>query len=81
MQDKVTYYPHGYDGKQRADVYKLDCEGCEYTLLAKCLGAQEIIMEYHASPRPLIDQLAAAGYGIAVRGRILYARKTKGARL
>jgi len=52
-------------------VLKIDCEGCEYVVLA---GApvevlrrfKEILVEYHGSPRPLVKKLMEAGFKVTV---------------
>lgn len=50
----------------RIDLVKMDCEGCEYSLLN--LSAEDIrlakqyIIEIHGSENPIIDRMAGCGY-------------------
>jgi len=52
-------------------VLKIDCEGCEYVVLAGALVEtlrrfKEIVVEYHGSPRPLVKKLVEAGFKVTV---------------
>ncbi|MEM1712823.1 MAG: FkbM family methyltransferase [Acidilobaceae archaeon] len=49
------------------DLVKMDCEGCEYTLLTTPCEvvrlARQYIMEIHGKPTPLIHHISKCGYG------------------
>jgi hypothetical protein len=50
---------------------KIDCEGCEYAVLAGASAEtlrrfKEILVEYHGSPRPLVEKLVKAGFKVTV---------------
>jgi hypothetical protein len=52
-------------------VLKIDCEGCEYAVLAGVPAEtlrrfKEILVEYHGSPRPLVKKLMEAGFKVTV---------------
>jgi len=52
-------------------VLKVDCEGCEYSVIAGApIGVlkrfKEVVIEYHGSPRPLVKRLAEAGFKVTV---------------
>jgi hypothetical protein len=52
-------------------VLKIDCEGCEYTVLAETpinilKKFKEILIEYHGSPKPLARKLIKAGFKVTV---------------
>jgi len=52
------------------DVLKMDCEGCEYDVLLnidpKSLPFREIGLEYHGSPKPLIEHLKHGKYKVRI---------------
>jgi len=52
----------------RADVLKIDCEGCEYDVLLSMNEPlfDEIGMEYHDDPSILIDKLKELGYSVKI---------------
>jgi len=56
-------------------VLKMDCEGCEYTLLnapIKSLRAfHEIIMEYHYGCKDLKEKLEKAGFNVKTEPTIV----------
>lgn len=59
---------------------KIDCEGCEYDLLLNSTNdvfdrIDDIVLEYHNSPKPLIDRLKRLGYVCNKRGEIIFANK------
>ncbi|MEM4898086.1 MAG: FkbM family methyltransferase, partial [Pyrobaculum sp.] len=49
------------------DLVKMDCEGCEYALIATPCEvirlARQYIMEIHGNPTPLIHHMSKCGYG------------------
>jgi hypothetical protein len=52
-------------------VLKIDCEGCEYTVLTETpinilKRFKEILIEYHGSPKPLARKLIEAGFKVTV---------------
>lgn len=52
-------------------VLKIDCEGCEYAVLAGTpievlRRFKEAVIEYHGSPRPLVEKLVKAGFKATV---------------
>jgi FkbM family methyltransferase len=54
---------------RRTGLLKMDCEGCEYALLADPrfldhLEPEVIVMEYHRGPSPLDETLRARGYQV-----------------
>ncbi len=53
------------------DVLKMDCEGCEYTLINKIVenGYGEVGLEYHGDPSPLVGVLEENGYRVRVLSR------------
>ncbi len=61
------------EGVQRGSALKMDCEGCEYdSLLSSDCGTirvfDEIIMEYHNDPIPLVGKLLECGYSVKLNG-------------
>ena len=54
-----------------ADVLKMDCEGCEYSIIGKMEEPlySEIGMEYHGNPSSLINRLRNLGYSVRVLRR------------
>lgn len=60
-------------GIVRSDILKLDCEGCEYSLVEKgdlldVLKPAEIIMEFHSGSVVLVAELKRRGYAVRIRG-------------
>jgi len=61
-------------------VLKMDCEGCEYDAILNSDGEtlrmfREIILEFHDSPKPLIDKLRKSGFEVrSVKPTILFAK-------
>ena len=55
-----------YEREGRIDLVKMDCEGCEYSLLSlSCEDiklAKQYIMEIHGSENPIIDKMMKCGY-------------------
>lgn len=52
-------------------VLKLDCEGCEYSVIPKCKAEilrifSEIILEYHDNPVPIINKLRSVGFIVTI---------------
>jgi len=52
-------------------VLKIDCEGCEYTVLINTpietlRHFREIIVEYHGTPQPLVKKLIDSGFKVVV---------------
>ena len=55
----------------------MDCEGCEYdSLLSSDCDTikifEEIIMEYHDDPIPLVKKLIGCGYSINLNGNDIH---------
>jgi len=55
---------------------KLDCEGCENEVILNMTNGayraiQDIVMEYHDNPDPIIDRLTAQGFTIRKSSRHL----------
>jgi precorrin-6B methylase 2 len=86
----ITLYNRAYNDSDltiRADVLKMDCEGCEYEFFEKYEGKlksfKEIIIEYHNGEGAISERLKRLGFSIHVKKDkkysgfgILYARKT-----
>ena len=57
-------------------VVKLDCEGCEYSLLTLPCNvikyADEYVMEVHGAPSPIVDKLNECGFEMSVVSRGTY---------
>jgi len=54
-------------------VVKMDCEGCEYEALTSASNdslrkVDEWSIEYHGSPKPLVEKLEASGFEVYVKG-------------
>lgn len=69
LVDALTYL--SAHGIERADILKLDCEGCEYRLLANQtlldrLQPERVILEYHQGPTELKAVLEAWGFQVTV---------------
>lgn len=65
------------EGIQHRSVLKMDCEGCEYdSLLSSDCDTikifEEIIMEYHDDPIPLVKKLIGCGYSINLNGNDIH---------
>ncbi len=65
------------EGIQSGSVLKMDCEGCEYdSLLSSDCDTlavfQEIIMEYHNDPTPLVRKLSECGYSVKLNGKDIH---------
>lgn len=63
---------HNEEG--RIDLVKMDCEGCEYSLLKldnKSISlAEQYIIEVHGPETPILDKMAECGYDANLIGRI-----------
>jgi len=65
---KDLIYEHGL----RNVLLKIDCEGCEYEILENAdpltfKNVNDIVLEYHGRPKPLIGRLTKLGYGIKLK--------------
>jgi len=62
-------------------VLKIDCEGCEYDVvpqMSELRRFDEVILEYHGNPYPLLEGLTKAGfYAEIIIPRMIYAKKLK----
>jgi FkbM family methyltransferase len=63
-----------YLGLGRIDLMKMNCEGCEYGIIANMPpevleSIQEIILEFHEGPRDLPEILARQGFQTKIKGR------------
>ena len=86
LVDAVAYMQtHGIT---RADIVKMNCEGCEYELiggarLLRYLNPESLLIDYHHGSEPLRKVLAENGYDVEddnpgeERGCLFAARKTK----
>ena len=57
----------------KGSVLKIDCEGCEYdSILSSACNTltrfEEIVMEYHDDPTPLVRKLLQCGYSVKLNG-------------
>ncbi len=70
MGAKITMYNKPYDGKHARNnaVIKIDCEGCEYSLVKNpyLKHFRELIMEYHNGSSRLVDCLSRSGFNSTV---------------
>lgn len=63
----------------RVSMMKMDIEGAEYSAFSKpdwLACVDNMTMEYHGRPEPLVDQLQANGFDVCVYESYLYASKT-----
>jgi FkbM family methyltransferase len=66
---RITVKPLAKVLKEGWDLVKMDCEGCEYSLVA--LSCEDIrwchryVLEYHGPPLPLVDKFKSCGYTVA----------------
>lgn len=55
-----------FEREGRIDLVKMDCEGCEYSLLSLPTGdiklAKQYIIEVHGAEGPIIDRMTECGY-------------------
>jgi hypothetical protein len=59
---------------------KIDCEGCEYEILENAdpitfKNVDDIVLEYHKQPEPLMQKLTKIGYTVKRKKEIIYATK------
>jgi hypothetical protein len=59
---------------------KIDCEGCEYEILENAdpitfKNINDIVLEYHRQPEPLIRKLTKLGYNVKRKKEIISATK------
>jgi FkbM family methyltransferase len=69
LVDYLRYLGHG-----QIDVMKMNCEGCEYDIIANLPpeileSMQAIILEFHEGPRDLPEILSQQGFQTKIKGR------------
>jgi len=67
LVDAVAYLQA--HGVTRADIVKMNCEGCEYELigdarLLRFLNPESLLVDYHHGSAPLHKVLAETGYSV-----------------
>ena len=60
-------------GGEQIDILKMDCEGCEYSVLANLdqgsySKIETIIMEYHNGLKNLPEKLKSKGFNLEIKG-------------
>ncbi len=78
MSDRIKMFNTEYDGS-KGDVLKMDCEGCEYSLLGTLKNFKEVVLEYH-SGHDAVSKVLKGKYRIEIKEKdneegVLYARK------
>lgn len=61
MSDKITLLNKKYDGR-KGDAAKIDCEGCEYSIIEQFKAFREILLEYHNTAEPFISFIDTNNY-------------------
>ncbi|MBO3799694.1 MAG: FkbM family methyltransferase [Candidatus Brockarchaeota archaeon] len=74
MKDLCDILTTIYNKEGRINLVKMDCEGCEYSLLKldnKIVSlAEQYIIETHGPETPILDKMVECGYDAKLIGRI-----------
>lgn len=74
---KITIFNKEYDGR-RGEAIKIDCDGCEYGLIAQMSKFKKILVEYHNGAEPISTYLRKRGYSITItKGHLGILHNTK----
>jgi hypothetical protein len=59
---------------------KIDCEGCEYDMIGHTddvvfQNIDDVVLEYHKNPKPILERLAKLGFRVRQRKEIIFATR------